>query len=154
MPAAPPACGGGRPWKSGACRRYREAARPPWRQPRGKWMVSLVNSHTNATSKRWHLWEIDLRFALNSTPGWRQSRPRRPSSRRDLVQLSSRRDLVRPLSSRRDVVRLSSRRVLVRLTLGEFLSDCGKAQNCGEEMNSLREAGPPNHHDDKEDSDQ
>ena len=23
---------------------------------------------TNATSKRWHLWEIDLRFALNSTP--------------------------------------------------------------------------------------
>ena len=21
---------------------------PPWRQPRGKWMVSLVNSHTNA----------------------------------------------------------------------------------------------------------
>ena len=33
-------------------------------------MVSLVNSHTNATSKRRHLWEIDLRFALNSTPGW------------------------------------------------------------------------------------
>ena len=33
-------------------------------------MVSWVNSHTNATSKRWHLWEIDLRFALNSTPGW------------------------------------------------------------------------------------
>ena len=28
---------------------------PPWRQPSGKWMVSLVNSHTNATSKRWHL---------------------------------------------------------------------------------------------------
>jgi len=25
---------------------------------------------TNATLKRWHLWEIDLRFALNSTPGW------------------------------------------------------------------------------------
>ena len=43
---------------------------PPWRQPRGKWMVSLVNSHTNATSKRWHLWEIDFRFALNSTPVW------------------------------------------------------------------------------------
>ena len=32
-------------------------------------MVSLVTSHTNATSKRWHLWEIDLRFTLNSTPG-------------------------------------------------------------------------------------
>ena len=41
-----------------------------WRQPRGKWMVSLVNFHANATSKRWHLWEIDLGFALNSTPGW------------------------------------------------------------------------------------
>ena len=25
---------------------------PPWRQPRGKTIVSLVNSHTNATSKR------------------------------------------------------------------------------------------------------
>ena len=24
---------------------------PPWRQPRDKWMVSLVNSHTNATLK-------------------------------------------------------------------------------------------------------
>ena len=43
---------------------------PPWRQPRGKWMVSLVNSHTHATRFGWHLWEIDLRFALNSTPGW------------------------------------------------------------------------------------
>ena len=36
----------------------------------GKWMVYLVNFHTNATSKRWHQWEIDFRFALNSTPGW------------------------------------------------------------------------------------
>ena len=43
---------------------------PPWMQPRGKWMVSLVNSYTNTTSKRRHLWEIDLRFALISTPGW------------------------------------------------------------------------------------
>ena len=42
---------------------------PPWRQPRGKWMVSLVNSHTNATSRRWHLWEIDLRFAPGLPPG-------------------------------------------------------------------------------------
>ena len=32
-------------------------------------MISLVNSHTNATSKRWQLGEIDLRFALNSIPG-------------------------------------------------------------------------------------
>ena len=30
----------------------------------------LSQPHSNATSKRWHLWEIDLRFALNSTPGW------------------------------------------------------------------------------------
>ena len=43
---------------------------PPWRQPRGKWTVSLVNFHTNASSKRWHLWEIDLGFALSSTAGW------------------------------------------------------------------------------------
>jgi len=33
-------------------------------------MVALADSHTNATSKRWHLREIDLRFAINSTPGW------------------------------------------------------------------------------------
>ena len=33
-------------------------------------MIYLVNSHANATSKRRHLWEIDLRFALDSTPGW------------------------------------------------------------------------------------
>ena len=32
-------------------------------------MVSLVNSHTNATSKRWHLWEVDLRFAHGLPPG-------------------------------------------------------------------------------------
>ena len=42
----------------------------PWRQPRSKWMVSVVNSHTYASSKRLHLWEIDLRCALNSTRGW------------------------------------------------------------------------------------
>ena len=42
---------------------------PPWRQHRGKWVIYLVSSHTNANSKRCHLWEIDLRFALNSTPG-------------------------------------------------------------------------------------
>jgi len=50
-------------------RRVREAD-PPWRQPRGISMGSLVNSHTNATSSRWHVWEMDSRFALNSTPGW------------------------------------------------------------------------------------
>jgi len=32
-------------------------------------MVSLVNSHTNATSIGWHLWEIDLRFAPGLPPG-------------------------------------------------------------------------------------
>jgi len=44
--------------------------RPPWRQPRGKWMVSLVKAHTNATLKRLHLWEIDSRFAHGLPPGW------------------------------------------------------------------------------------
>ena len=29
----------------------------------------LTNSHTNANSKRWHLWEIDLTFSLNSSLG-------------------------------------------------------------------------------------
>ena len=39
---------------------------PPWRQPRGKSMVSLVNSHTTATRIGWHLWEIDLRSLVTS----------------------------------------------------------------------------------------
>ena len=43
---------------------------PPSRQPRGKLMVSLVNSHANAIRTGWHLWEIDLRFALGLPPGW------------------------------------------------------------------------------------
>ena len=46
--------------------------KPTWRQPRGKSMVYLVNSHANATSSRWHLWEIDLRFATGLPPGWIQ----------------------------------------------------------------------------------
>ena len=33
-------------------------------------MFSRVNSHSNATSQRWHLWEIDLRFAHGLPPGW------------------------------------------------------------------------------------
>ena len=33
-------------------------------------MVSLVNPHSNATSRRWHLWEIDLRFASGLPAGW------------------------------------------------------------------------------------
>ena len=33
-------------------------------------MVSLDNSHSNATSWRWHLWEVDLEFALGLPPGW------------------------------------------------------------------------------------
>ena len=32
-------------------------------------MVSLVNSHTNATRIGWHLWGIDLRFAPVLLPG-------------------------------------------------------------------------------------
>ena len=34
-------------------------------------MVSLVNSHSSATSQRWHLWEIDLIFAPGLPPGWK-----------------------------------------------------------------------------------
>ena len=45
----------------------------------GKWMVSLVNSHTHATTKRWHLWEIDLRFAPGLPPGWPSTQPPRAS---------------------------------------------------------------------------
>jgi len=53
---------------------------PPWRQPRGKSMVSLDNSHTHATSIGWHLWEIDLRFAHGLPPGWFPiTAPSRPS---------------------------------------------------------------------------
>jgi len=33
-------------------------------------MVSLVNSHTNATRIGWHLWVIGLRFAPGLPPGW------------------------------------------------------------------------------------
>ena len=47
---------------------------PPWSQPRGNSMVSLVNSHTNATRIGWNLWNIDLRFAPGLPPGWTVSR--------------------------------------------------------------------------------
>ena len=43
---------------------------PPKRQPRGKLMVSLVNSHTNATRIGRHRWEIDLKFAPGLPLGW------------------------------------------------------------------------------------
>ena len=42
---------------------------PPLRQPRGKRMISLVNSHSNATSRKLHLREIDLKFANELSPG-------------------------------------------------------------------------------------
>ena len=41
-------------------------------------MVSLVNSHTNATRIGWHLWEIDLRFAPGLPPGWVVTMPSTP----------------------------------------------------------------------------
>jgi len=57
---------------------------PPWRQPRCKSIVSLVNSHTKAARIGWHLWEIDLRFAPGLPPG--RKRHRSPSrSARPLV---------------------------------------------------------------------
>ena len=49
---------------------FSQVSPAPWRQPRGKFMVSLVNSHTNATRIGWRLWEIDLRFAPGLPPGW------------------------------------------------------------------------------------
>jgi len=45
-----------------------------------KTIVSLGNSHTNATIIGWHLWEIDLRFALNSTAGWQTKQQERRTS--------------------------------------------------------------------------
>ena len=53
-----------------ATKTCRDNQDPPCMQPRGKTIVSLVNSYTNATSKRWHLWEIDLRFAPGLSPRW------------------------------------------------------------------------------------
>ena len=44
--------------------------KPPWRQPMGKLMVSLVNTPSNATRIGWHLWETGLRFAHGLPPGW------------------------------------------------------------------------------------
>ena len=44
-----------------------EQVRPT--QPRGKSIAYLVHSHTNATIIGWHLWEIDLRFALKVRRG-------------------------------------------------------------------------------------
>jgi len=51
-------------------RSVRPAPPPPWRKPRGKYMVSLVYFHSNTTSRRKHLWEIELRFAPRLPPGW------------------------------------------------------------------------------------
>jgi len=44
---------------------------PNRRQPRGRLMVSLVNSHKNATRIWWHLLEIVLGFAPGLPPGWK-----------------------------------------------------------------------------------
>ena len=46
-------------------------SRPPWRQAKGKWMISLVTSHTNAIFNSQHLWDIDLRFSPGLPPMWR-----------------------------------------------------------------------------------
>ena len=60
-----------KPWDAAIIRSSPEPhVVPPWKRPRGKSMVSLVHSDTKATRIGWHLWEIDLRFAFHSTPGW------------------------------------------------------------------------------------
>ena len=81
-------------------------------------MISLVNSHTNATRIGWHLWEIDLRFAPGLPPGW-------------VV----------------DLLRARSSSAALLLAMLGMQSEVVRVQAC-------REAGPPNHHDDKVDSDQ
>ena len=43
---------------------------PPWRQPRVKLIVCIVNSHTSATRIGWHMWEITLSSASGLPPGW------------------------------------------------------------------------------------
>ena len=53
-------------------------------------MVSLVSSHTNATRIGWHLWEIDLRFALNSTPGRMSRVMAKPPAEEVLVRFAQR----------------------------------------------------------------
>ena len=58
---------------------------PPWRQPRGKSMVSSVNSHTNASRIGWHLWEIDFKFA----PGLRK-----PPQLKEVCRSASRSNLL------------------------------------------------------------
>ena len=59
---------------------------PPWRQLRGKLMISLINSNTNATGIGLHLWEIDLEFA----PGLPPEDPTRSSCGARLPLISSR----------------------------------------------------------------
>ena len=48
----------------------------PWRQLRGKLIVSFVHSHTNATRIGWHMWEIEIQFAPGLPPGWSTCRIR------------------------------------------------------------------------------
>jgi hypothetical protein len=67
----------------------------PWTQLRGRRIVSLVNSHTNAASKRLHLLEIDLRFAPGLRPGWRTRGRRGPAGETRAGWLRCR--LARPL---------------------------------------------------------
>ena len=56
-------------------------------QPRGKSMVSSVNSLTNATRIGWHLWEIDLRFAPGLLPGWMTVEARQGTGRGGAVRV-------------------------------------------------------------------
>jgi len=57
-------------YQYGALHNFQVSPSPPWRQPRGKSTVSLVDSHTNATFPRYHLRELDLIFATGLPPGW------------------------------------------------------------------------------------
>ena len=45
------------------------ASNPPWRQRKGKLMVSLVDSYANVTRIGWHLWQIDSDLPLGYLQG-------------------------------------------------------------------------------------
>ena len=87
---------------------------PLWRQPRGKSIVSSVNSHTNATRTGCHLWEIRLKICpwVASRVGWERTlSPSLPLRNRTSPVPRSFHSFVGSLN-RKIFVRLSASRVL------------------------------------------
>ena len=115
---------------------------PPWRQPTGNWMVSLVNSHTNATRIGWHLRVIDLRFAPELPLGCLNTRKTTGYSHTAVCAWRA---------GGKETVRGDTS---VSAPPNQMLQE-GKCKAAWKREFKLpwREAGPPNHHDDKVDSD-